>query len=180
MQKFNSFISAIDNDDDDKIESYKKDLLNNSDVFFNELSIFINENKEYNKLKYIIDLYNIFDISEQTLSIVKSIGDLIFKLYIEIIDNLIENREEYSIYCYIDFFYTNNVFFQKQEQIFFQKSYNILFSNLNNEESSWFIIACYRLIDLYSHYCKDNLYIEKYLLIGNNELLKNYISKSKI
>ncbi|MET3038556.1 hypothetical protein ABXT08_20915, partial [Chryseobacterium sp. NRRL B-14859] len=62
-----------------------------------------------------------------------------------------------------------------REQLFFDKSYNILFSNLNDEESSWFIISCYRLIDLYFQNYKDNLYIEKYLLTGNNELLKKYI-----
>ncbi|GAE66960.1 hypothetical protein H3Z85_12345 [Chryseobacterium indologenes] len=176
MEKFNLFISAIDDDDDHMIEVYKKDLLNNSEIFFHEISNFISDNKKhYDKLQYIIDLYNIFDISEQRLSIVKNIGNLIFQIYIEIIDNLIKNGEEYSIYCYIDFFYVNNFFFREQEQIFFQKSYDILFSNLNNEESSWFIIACYRLLDLYFHYCNDNLYIEKYLLMGNNDLLKKYI-----
>ncbi|MET3038599.1 hypothetical protein ABXT08_21170, partial [Chryseobacterium sp. NRRL B-14859] len=120
------------------------------DTFLTDMSIFIDVNLEdSDKLQYIIDLYNIFDTSEQMLSCVENIGNLIFSMYIKIIDNLIKNKEEYIIYCFIDFFYTHSIFLKNREQLFFDKSYNILFSNLNDEESSWFIISCYRLIDLY-------------------------------
>ncbi|EFK36885.1 Uncharacterised protein [Chryseobacterium gleum] len=176
MQNFNSFISIIDNDNDDQIEDYKKILLNNPNNFFTELSHFVVDNsKEYDRLQYIVDLYNIFDSSQKELDIVKKVGNLILSLYLEIIDDLIKNKEEYSIYSYIDFLYTNNFFLKKHEQLFFEKSFNVLSSNLNKEESSWFIISCYRLVDLYFQFDKDNFYIEKYLDVGDNELIKKYI-----
>ncbi|UTX50280.1 hypothetical protein [Chryseobacterium sp. MA9] len=176
MQNFNLFISAIENDYDDQIDDYKKIILKNPDNFFVELSDFVVDNsKEYDRLQYIVDLYNIFDISQKGLDIVKKVGNLIFSLYIEIIDDLIKNKEEYYIYSYIDFLYTNNSFLKKHEQLFFEKSFNVLCSNLNKEESSWFIISCYRLIDLYFKFDENNVYIKKYLLVGNNKLIKNYI-----
>lgn len=179
MRNFDLFISAIDEDNDYKIDRFKEYFLHHSDIIFNEISIFISNNlHEYNKLQYIIEFYNIFDSDEKTLNIIRKIGNLIFELYIKIIDDLISNREEYCIYQYVDFFYTNNFFLKERTQIFFKKSYHILFSNLNTEESSWFIISCYRLIDLYINYYKDISLMEEYLVIGKNELLKKYIIKN--
>ncbi|MET3038542.1 hypothetical protein ABXT08_20935, partial [Chryseobacterium sp. NRRL B-14859] len=69
MQNFNLFISAIEEDNEFEIENYKKEFLNNPDTFLTDMSIFIDVNLEdSDKLQYIIDLYNIFDTSEQMLS----------------------------------------------------------------------------------------------------------------
>ncbi len=110
-----------------KLKIIKKILLNNPNDFFTELSHFVvNNSKEYDRLQYIVDLYNIFDSSQKELDIVKMVGNLIFSLYLEIIDDLVKNKEEYSIYNYIDFLYTNNSFLKKHEQLFFEKSFNVL------------------------------------------------------
>jgi len=177
MQNFNSFISAIDNDEDNQIEIYKKELVRRSDVNFDEISIFAKDNlNNFNKLLYIIELYNIFEISEESIPIVKRLGKLIFSIYMKIVNNLIKDKNEYSIYTYIDFFYTNKEFLQESKDSFFEATYPIL--SLETEDMSSFIaIACMRYIAILGSEKEGKIFLERYLHENKKGIYREDVEK---
>lgn len=109
-----------------------------------------------------IKIYQLFSYNEDKIS--TFIREKLVSFYLSNIFNLILNREEFTIYSFIDIFYCDPLFFQNKQSLitFFEVTYPILFIE-TKDMSSFIAIASMRYIVILGSEKEGRIFLERYL-----------------